>query len=129
MAAVRIFRSTSEERYPQSYGSEAGVPAAGSATFPARASRRREVDWVQLLAAGTIVAGGALMVAGSRKAGLAVAVGGTALALLEEQDTVAAWWRSLPEYLHRAQDFLDQVEGYMVEASAQGRRLQGIFRS
>ena len=85
-------------------------------------------DWTHLLAAGTVVAGGALMIAGHKKAGLAVAAAGTALVLLEEPEVLDKWWKSLPAYLAEAQGFLDKVEGYLNEASAQGHRIQSILR-
>jgi len=85
-------------------------------------------DWTQLLAAGTVIAGGALMIAGHKKAGLVVAAAGTAMALLEEPAVVEKWWHSLPEYLAEAQVFLDKVEGYLNEASEQGHRIQSILR-
>ena len=85
-------------------------------------------DWTHLLAAGTVVAGGALMIAGHKKAGLAVAAAGTALVLLEEPEVLDKWWKSLPGYLAEAQGFLDKVEGYLNEASVQGHRIQSILR-
>ena len=100
------------------------VPAAHPAPI-AEASSHELTTW---MAAGAVVAGGALMVTGHRKAGLAVAVAGTALALLEEQELVSDWWKSLPTYLSQAQDFLDKVEHYLEEASVQGKRIQAILR-
>lgn len=131
MVAVPIPRSgaSSQTRYPQALGSHSGVPAAGSASFPAPVQHAaKSPDWTSLLAAGTLLAGGALMVTGHRRAGLAVAATGTALALLEEQEIVVEWWKNLPGYLGEAQHFLDKVEGYLEEATIQGQRLQGILR-
>jgi hypothetical protein len=88
----------------------------------------KPTDWTHFLAAGTVIAGGALMVAGHKKAGLAVAAAGTALALLEEPAVVERWWHSLPGYLAEAQGFLNKVEGYLSEASEQGHRIQSILR-
>ena len=85
-------------------------------------------DWTHLLAAGTVIAGGALMVAGHKRAGVAVAVAGTAIALIEEQAVVKEWWSNLPGYLNDAQNFLDKVEGFLAEASVQGQRIQNILR-
>ena len=100
------------------------VPAALSATL-AEADTHELSHWI---AAGAVVAGGALMVTGHRKAGMAVAAAGTALALLEERELVADWWKSLPTYLSQAQDFLEKVQHYLGEATVQGQRLQGILR-
>jgi hypothetical protein len=95
-----------------------GIPAAPS----------KPQDWTHLLAAGTVVAGGALMVVGHKRAGLAVAAAGTALALLEEPEVLDRWWKSLPAYLAEAQGFLDKIEGYVNDVSVQGHRIQGILR-
>jgi hypothetical protein len=92
------------------------------------AATTQSTDWTHLLAAGTVVAGGALMIAGHKKAGLAVAAAGTALVLLEEPEVLDRWWKSLPAYLAQAQGFLDTVEGYLSEASVQGHRIQSILR-
>ena len=130
MVAVPIPRSSapSQSRYPQSFASYSEAPPAGSASFPAPVRHAKSPDWTHFLAAGTIVAGGALIATGNRRAGLAVAAAGTALALLEEQDVVKEWWRTLPGYLNEAQHFLDKIEGYLQEATLQGQRLQGILR-
>jgi hypothetical protein len=128
MVAVPIPRgASSKARYPQSFGSYADVPA-GSASFPAPAPSTRSPDWTHYVAAGTLVAGGVLMVTGHKRAGMAVAAAGTALALVEEQESIKSWWKNLPGYLDDAQDFLDKIEGYLQEATVQGQRLQGILR-
>lgn len=80
------------------------------------------------LAAAAVVAGGALMVTGNRRAGLAVAAAGTALALIEEKEALAKMWKHLPDYLGQAQEIVGKVEHYLEEASTQGHRLQGILR-
>jgi hypothetical protein len=59
---------------------------------------------------------------------MALAAAGTAFALIEEQEAVAEFWNNLPGYLGQAQEFLDKVEQYMAEASAQGQRLQSMLR-
>ncbi|WP_263357165.1 hypothetical protein [Acidicapsa ligni] len=83
--------------------------------------------WTNYVAAGTIVAGGALMITGHKKAGLAIAAAGTALALLEEPAVIEGWWNRLPGYLAQAQFFLDEAERYIQEASIQGQRLKSIL--
>jgi hypothetical protein len=95
---------------------------------PSAPALTKQEDWTHLLAAGTVIAGGALMVAGHKRAGMAVAVAGTAIALFEEQDAVKGWWKNLPGYLNDAQHFLDKIEGYLTEASVQGQRIQSILR-
>ena len=68
------------------------------------------------------------MVTGYKRAGMAVAAAGAALALVEEQEAIKSWWQNLPGYLDDAQEFLDKIEGYLDEAAVQGQRLQGILR-
>jgi len=120
MVSVPIDRSG----YPTAYTHP--VPAAGSASFPAPAPAA-QAEWTNLVAAGTIVAGGALMVTGHKKAGLAVAAMGTVLALLDEPEAIETWWRNLPRYLDGAQELLGKVEHYLDEATAQGQRLKTIL--
>uniref|UniRef100_E6QHS1 Uncharacterized protein n=1 Tax=mine drainage metagenome TaxID=410659 RepID=E6QHS1_9ZZZZ len=86
-------------------------------------------DWINLLAAGSLLAAGALVVTGHRRAGLAVAAAGTALALVEERGTIAAAWKALPGYLGEAQSLAEQVEGFLQELATQGEKLQSILRS
>ena len=109
----------------------AGGPAAGSASFPASAVgtvvSKKDQDWKHMVAAGTVVAGGVLMVTGHKRAGLAVAAVGTMVALLDEPEVMDGWWKSMPNYLKGAQELLDKVEGYLDEASKQGKRLQTIL--
>ena len=65
------------------------VPAAGSASFPAPSSASSSPDWTHYIAAATLVAGGVLMVTGHKRAGMAVAAAGTALALVEESSRLS----------------------------------------
>jgi hypothetical protein len=88
----------------------------------------KPADWTHLVAAGTLIAGGVLIATGHRRAGLAVAAAGTAVALIEEQEAVAGWWKGLPQVLNNAQHFLDKAEVYLKEASVQGHRLQSLLR-
>jgi hypothetical protein len=91
-------------------------------------ARAKQQDWTHLVAAGTVLAGGALLLAGHKRAGLTVAAAGTALALLEEPEVLQTWWQRLPAFLADAQVFLDKIEGYVTEATAQGHRIQSILR-
>ena len=114
--------------HPHSY-SEA--PAAGSASSPATAlgiyQPKKEQDWKQMVAAGAVIAGGVLMVTGQKRAGLAVAAVGTMVALLDEPEAMEGWWKGFPEFLKGAEQMLGKVEGYIDEASKQGRRIQSIL--
>ena len=103
------------------------VPISRPAPVPAPVPAAQD-DTMVWLTAGALLAGGLLMATGNRKTGLAVAAAGTALALLEEQEAIKDLWGRLPAYLTQAQEFFDNVEHYLGEASAQGQRLQSILR-
>jgi hypothetical protein len=105
-----------------------GESARGQASLPAPVSEAKSPDWIHWMAAGAVVAGGVLIVTGNRRAGLAIAAAGTTLALIEEKNAVAGFWRSLPGYLVQAHDVLDQIEHYMGKATIQGQRIQRIMR-
>ena len=118
--------------HPQTHSPQQGPPysevpltGAGSLSAPAQS---KSPDLTHFLAAGTLVAGGILMVTGRRRAGMAVAAAGTAFALLDEQEAVKQWWKSLPKFLNDAQHFLDRLDSLVHEASVQGQRLQEILR-
>jgi hypothetical protein len=83
--------------------------------------------WIRVAAAGSLAASGVLMMAGKRRAGLAVAAAGTALVVLDQQDTVRVWWNRLPEYLGEVQQVLTRVQGAVDELSAQGERLRSVL--
>ncbi len=118
MAAVPIDRSEYPAPYTQPYAGSASLPA------PARGTHK---DWTHYAAAASVIAGGALMVTGHKKAGLAVAAAGTVIALLDEPEAMDTWWKNLPRFLDGAQDLLTKVEHYLGEASTQGQRLKTIL--
>ena len=97
------------------------VPVTGERSFGAKE------DWLLYAAAGTLMAGGVLLVTGNRKAGLAVAATGAALAMLDQQETVKAVWDALPEYLGEVQGLLARIEGTVEEITAQGARLRAAL--
>jgi hypothetical protein len=84
-------------------------------------------NWLLYSAAGTLVAGGVLLVTGNRKAGLAVAATGAALAMLDQQETVKAVWNALPEYLTEIQGILTRVQSTVEEIAAQGAKLRAAL--
>jgi hypothetical protein len=86
----------------------------------------KQMGWVGVAAAGTIVAGGLLMLTGKRRAGLLVAASGTTLALLDQQETLRAWWAVLPGYLEEVQLILGKVQGTVTDVAAQREKLQRI---
>ncbi len=48
-------------------------------------------DWIRIAAAGTLAAGGVLLMANKRRAGLVVAVAGASPAVIDQKDIVSAW--------------------------------------
>jgi hypothetical protein len=74
------------------------------------AAESETMNWVGFAAGGTLVAGGLLLLAGERRAGVVAAASGTALALLDQQETLYSWWNSLPGYIDQVQRVLGQVQ-------------------
>lgn len=106
------------------------VPLAASANEPSPEPAACEDDskiWVRVAAAGSLAAGGVLLMAGKRRAGLAAAAAGTALAMLDQQDTVRLWWDRIPGYLAEAQSILTRVQGAVDELASQGERIREIL--
>ena len=87
----------------------------------------QSMSWISMLAAGTLAAGGALLVSGQRRAGLVTAAAGTALAMLDQQETVRTWWNVLPAYLSEAQDMLARTQTALDDIAAQRERLHKIM--
>jgi hypothetical protein len=81
------------------------------------------VNWVTMVAAATLAAGGALMVCGRPRAGLVTAASGMALTMLDQQETVVAWWNALPNYLAEIQGVLGRVQETIDDVTAQHERL------
>ena len=65
---------------------------------------------LRLAAGGTLLAGAVLLLAGRRKAGLAVTAAGTTLALLHEKETTLRWWAALPLVLENSQRFIGKAQ-------------------
>ena len=84
-------------------------------------------DWARFAAGGSLLAGGVLLLTGNRRVGLVTAVAGTALAVLDQQETVKAWWNALPGYIEQVQHVLGQVEEGVAEVAAQRERLHRIL--
>jgi hypothetical protein len=91
-------------------------------------SESDSMNWAGFAAGGALLAGGLLMLTGNRKAGLVTAASGAALAILDQQETVKAWWEALPGYIDNVQNVLIQAEQTVAEVDAQRARLHRIFR-
>jgi hypothetical protein len=86
-------------------------------------SSLEDTNWARVAAGGGLLAGGLLMLTGHRKAGLLSAASGTALALLDQQEVVRAWWDALPGYIEKVQRVVVQVEEAVNEVASQRERL------
>lgn len=86
-----------------------------------------EIPYTRTIAAGTLVAGAILLVAGKRKAALATAAAGAALAFLSEPNAARECWESIPRYLKNTQHFLGKVEGIVEEIAEQGLRAKNLL--
>jgi hypothetical protein len=80
-----------------------------------------------MVAAGTLVASGALLVAGKRRAGLVTAVSGAALAMLDQPQVVSKWWNALPAYLEEIQGMLYRAQTAVEDLSVQGEKLRRVL--
>ncbi len=86
-----------------------------------------EIDWLRYAAAGTLAAGGALLITGYRRAGLVAAASGAALAMLDQAEAVHAWWNMLPGFLEELQTSLWNAQTAVQDLSAQGQKLRELF--
>jgi hypothetical protein len=91
-------------------------------------SNLKAVPWTRSLAAGTLLASAVLLVLGKRKAALAVAAAGGAVALIEDPDGVKKFWNDIPDYVKAGQKLLARVEGLVEQAGEQGGRLMDMLR-
>jgi hypothetical protein len=102
-------------KLPSNYDAELSAPKTNS------------VNLVRIAAAATLVASGALLLSGKRRAGLVAAATGTSLALLDQKDVLGSWWRILPVYISEVQWLLGQVQGTVDEVAAQREKLGKVF--
>lgn len=85
------------------------------------------IDWVRIAAASSLIAGGLLYIAGERRAGIAAAATGTALAMIDQQDVLRAWWRQLPGYVDQVQQMLDDVQTLVEDITGKRERLREVL--
>jgi hypothetical protein len=83
---------------------------------------------LRLVAGGSLLAGAVLLLAGKRKAGLALTATGTALTLLHEKETTLRWWAALPLVLENTQRILGKAQQAMDEVNARKERFRSAFR-
>jgi hypothetical protein len=107
---------------------------AGTSGLGPSAAREREravdadqINWVRVAAAGTLALSGVLLMSGRKRAGLVSAVTGTALAMLDQQESLKAWWETLPVYLDDVQLMLSRAQGAVDNLSVQREKLHNII--
>jgi hypothetical protein len=106
----------------------ASTPSAtASAPSAAIARRAPEPDWLRYAAAGTLAAGGVLLVTGNKRAGLIVAASGAALAMLDQREAVSAWWNMLPGFLDEMSATLGKAQAAVQDLSTQGQKLREML--
>jgi hypothetical protein len=91
------------------------------------ASGTKSMSWVRMVAAGTLAASGALLIAGKQRAGLVTAVTGAALVMLDQQEVVSKWWNALPGYLEDIEGKVGRAQGVVDDLSQQGERLRRLL--
>jgi hypothetical protein len=85
------------------------------------------MHWIRIAAASTLVASGALLIGGKRRAGLVAAASGTVLAMLDQQDSLKIWWQNLPHYIDEVQHLMSQAESAVEEMATQRDRLGRVL--
>jgi hypothetical protein len=107
------------------------VPLAASENQSARKPEPDSISdsrfWVRAAAAGSLAAGGVLLMTGQRRAGLVVAAAGTALTAFDQSETVRSWWSQFPGYLDEMQKILNKVQATVDELASEGERLRNVL--
>jgi hypothetical protein len=85
------------------------------------------MNWTGFAAGGTLVTAGLLLLAGERRAGMVAAASGTALALLDQQQTLHSWWNALPGYIDQVQEVLGKVQHTVNEVAIKREALRQVL--
>ena len=101
-------------------------PANDSATTPGNVESET-MNWIGFAAGGTLVTAGLLLLAGERRAGMVAAASGTALAMIDQQQTLHSWWNALPDYIDQVQDVLAKVQDTVNEVAAKREELRRVL--
>ena len=84
-------------------------------------------DWIRYGAAGSLLAGGILLLTGNRRAGLLASAAGAALTMVQERELVKQWWEALPGYLDTTQRMLDQAQQTIDDLAAKRAKIMSII--
>jgi hypothetical protein len=101
-------------------------PANDSAMTPG-AEKSEPMNWIGFAAGGSLVAAGLLLLVGERRAGMVAAASGTALAMLNEKETLLSWWNAMPGYIDQVQRVLNQVQATVEDVDAKREALRRIL--
>jgi hypothetical protein len=85
------------------------------------------MNWIGFAAGGSLVAAGLLLLVGERRAGMVAAASGTALAMLNEKETLLSWWNAMPVYIEQVQGVLNKVQTSMEEVDAKREALHRVL--
>jgi hypothetical protein len=91
------------------------------------AEKSESMNWIGFAAGGTLVAAGLLLLVGERRAGMVAAASGTALAMIDEKETLRTWWNALPGYIDHVQRVLNQVQATVEDVDAKREALHQIL--
>jgi hypothetical protein len=101
-------------------------PVNDSAMTP-EAKKSEPMNWIGYAAGGSLVAAGLLLLVGERRAGMVAAASGTALAMIDEKETLLSWWNSMPGYIDQVQKVLNQVQATVEDLEAKREALRQIL--
>ena len=101
-------------------------PANDSDVTPG-AKNSESMNWVGFAAGGSLVAAGLLLLVGERRAGMVAAASGTALAMLNEKETLLSWWNAMPGYIDQVQRVLSQVQTTVDDVDAKREALHRVL--
>ena len=92
-----------------------------------RAEKSEPMNWIGFAAGGSLVAAGLLLLVGERRAGMVAAASGTALAMLNEKETLLSWWNAMPGYIEQVQHVLNQVQTTVEDVDAKREALHRVL--
>jgi hypothetical protein len=88
----------------------------------------QEMTWLRALAAGSLVAGAALLLTGRKKAALTASGLGAAVILSEDPDAMKELWKHVPNFLQDGHEMLGRLEGVLDGITEQGGRVRQLVR-
>ncbi len=88
----------------------------------------QDVTWLRAVAAGSFIAGAALLLTGRRKAALTASGLGAAVILTEDPAAVKELWQRVPDYLQDGHDLLGRLEGVIDGITEQSGRVRQLVR-